>query len=84
AAYIFFFVALNIILSSVNYGSSQPHPWGFPKKEELLAYIGYRTGHVGYALLPLVVLFSGRNNFLLWVTNWSYGTYLLLHRWIAR
>jgi predicted ferric reductase len=68
----------------VNYGSSQPHPWGFKRKEEILSYIGYRTGHIGYALLPLVVLFSSRNNFLLWVTNWSYGTYLLLHRWVAR
>jgi predicted ferric reductase len=84
AAYIFFFCALNVILCSVNYGSSQPHPWGFTKKQELLSYIGYRTGHVGYALLPLVVLFSSRNNFLLWITNWSYGTYLLLHRWVAR
>ncbi|KAJ4359399.1 hypothetical protein N0V95_002230 [Ascochyta clinopodiicola] len=84
AAYIFFFFALNVILCAVNYGSSQPHPWGFSKRDEILAYIGYRTGHIGYALLPLVVLFSSRNNFLLWVTNWSYGTYLLLHRWVAR
>jgi predicted ferric reductase len=84
AVYIIFFFALNLILCSVNYGSSQPHPWYFMKKEEMLAYIGYRTGHIGYALLPLVVLFSSRNNFLLWVTNWSYGTYLLLHRWVAR
>lgn len=84
AAYIIFFFALNFILCAVNYGSSQPHPWGFKKKEEILAYIGYRTGHIGYALLPLVVLFSSRNNFLLWITNWSYSTYLLLHRWIAR
>jgi predicted ferric reductase len=68
----------------VNYGSSQPHPWGFSKKDEILAYIGYRTGHIAYGLLPLIVLFSSRNNFLLWITNWSYGTYLLLHRWIAR
>jgi predicted ferric reductase len=84
AAYIFFFFALNVILSAVNYGSSQPHPWGWTKRGEILAYIGYRTGHIGYALLPLVVLFSSRNNFLLWITNWSYGTYLLLHRWVAR
>lgn len=84
AAYILFFFTLNVILSSVNYGSSQPHPWGFSKREEILSYIGYRTGHIGYGLLPLVILFSSRNNFLLWITNWSYGTYLLLHRWIAR
>lgn len=84
ALYIAMFFILNLVLSSVNYAHSQPHPWYFPPREELLAYIGYRTGHIGYALLPLVILFSGRNNFLLWITNWSYSTYLLLHRWIAR
>jgi len=28
------------------------------------------------------MLFSSRNNFLLWITNWSHTTYLLLHRWV--
>lgn len=84
ALFIAMFFILNLVLSSVNYSRSQPHPWYFSPREETLAYVGYRTGHIGYALLPLVILFSGRNNFLLWVTNWSYSTYLLLHRWIAR
>lgn len=84
ALYIFIFFALNVILSAVNYHRSQPHPWGFGSREEILAYIGYRTGHIAYGLLPLVVLFSSRNNFLLWITNWNHGTYMLLHRWIAR
>ncbi|KAI9759018.1 MAG: hypothetical protein M1835_000480 [Candelina submexicana] len=84
ALYIAMFFILNLIFSAVNYSRSQPHPWGFGPREELLAYIGYRTGHIGYALLPLLILFSGRNNFLLWITNWSYSTYILLHRWIAR
>jgi len=84
ALYITMFFVLNLVLSSVNYSSSQPHPWYFGPREETLAYIGYRTGHISYALLPLVILFSGRNNFLLWITNWSYSTYLLLHRWVAR
>ncbi|KAJ3043479.1 hypothetical protein HDV00_004867 [Rhizophlyctis rosea] len=82
--FIFFFVLLNLVLSSVNYSSTQPHPWGFAKREEILSYIAYRTGHISFALLPLTILFSGRNNFLLWCTNWSYSTFILLHRWIAR
>lgn len=84
ALYIAMFFILNLVLTCVNYGSSQPHPWGLKPRDELLSYIGYRTGHISYALLPLVILFSGRNNFLLWITNWSYSTYVLLHRWIAR
>ncbi|TVY42513.1 Ferric/cupric reductase transmembrane component 1 [Lachnellula cervina] len=84
ALYIALFCILNLVLCSVNYSHSQPHPWGFTPKEETLAYIGYRTGHIAYALLPLLILFCSRNNFLLWITNWSYSTYILLHRWVAR
>jgi predicted ferric reductase len=84
ALYIAMFFILNLVLCSVNYSHSQPHPWFYTPKEEMLSYIGYRTGHIGYALLPLLILFSSRNNFLLWITNWSYSTYLLMHRWIAR
>jgi hypothetical protein len=61
-----------------------PHPWGYDKKGEWLAYAGYRTGDIAFALLALTILFAGRNNMLLWVTNWSHSTYLLLHRWVAR
>lgn len=82
--YLTVFFILNVILSSVNYTSSQPMPWGFDRREEILACIGYRTGHISYGLLPLLILFSGRNNFLLWITNWPFSTYLVLHRWISR
>lgn len=80
------FFILNLILSCVNYQTMPPGtmPWGFTPREELLAYIGYRTGHFAYMLLPLIILFSSRNNVLLWVTDWSYDTYLVLHRWVAR
>jgi hypothetical protein len=84
AASIFFVFALNLILCAVNYGRSQPHPRGFKNKEGILFYVSYRTGHTKYALLPLVVLLSSRKSFLLWITNWCYGTYLLLDRWVAR
>src|SRR6186713_2224781 len=36
------------------------------------------------ALAPLVILFAGRNNILIWMTNWSHSTYMTLHRWVAR
>ncbi|KAI1104975.1 ferric reductase like transmembrane component-domain-containing protein [Jackrogersella minutella] len=83
--YIVMFVILNIVLSSVSYrGFDQPHPWGFSHTGEIMSYIGYRTGHIAFALLPLTVLFSSRNNFLLWLTDWPYSTFLVLHRWVAR
>ncbi|KAH7199003.1 ferric reductase like transmembrane component-domain-containing protein [Fusarium flagelliforme] len=79
------FVILNIILGAVSYKTfSYPHPWGFTKSTEVLAYVGYRTGHISFALLPLTVLFSSRNNIFLWITNWHFSTFLVLHRWVAR
>ncbi|KAI1089725.1 ferric reductase like transmembrane component-domain-containing protein [Rostrohypoxylon terebratum] len=83
--YIGMFVALNIVLGAVSYkGFDQPHPWGFTHPGEIMAYVGYRTGHIAFALLPLTVLFSSRNNILLWLTDWPYSTFLVLHRWVAR
>ncbi|KAG5745599.1 hypothetical protein H9Q69_013337 [Fusarium xylarioides] len=79
------FIILNIILGAVSYRNfPYPHPWGFTKSAELLAYVGYRTGHISFALLPLTVLFSSRNNILLWITDWPFSTFLVLHRWVAR
>ncbi|KAI1766945.1 ferric reductase like transmembrane component-domain-containing protein [Hypoxylon sp. FL1150] len=83
--YITMFVALNVVLGAVSYqGFGRPHPWGFTPAGEIMSYVGYRTGHIAFALLPLTVLFASRNNFLLWVTNWSFSTFLVLHRWVAR
>ncbi|SCO02339.1 related to ferric reductase Fre2p [Fusarium fujikuroi] len=79
------FIILNIVLGAVSYKNfPYPHPWGFTKSAEILAYVGYRTGHISFALLPLTVLFSSRNNILLWVTDWPFSTFLVLHRWVAR
>ena len=49
-----------------------------------MAYVLYRTGALAYMIALLIWLFAGRNNILLWTTNWSRSTFLLLHRWVAR
>lgn len=51
--------------------------------EYSLAGIANRQGVLALSLLPLVILYSGRNNPLLWITNWSQSTFSLLHRWMA-
>lgn len=84
--YIIFFLILNIALTSAGYRSFQsPSNAWFPDRwQEIMAYISARTGVLAFALAPLVILFSGRNNVLLWFTGWSHSTYLILHRWVAR
>ncbi|KAF2791559.1 hypothetical protein K505DRAFT_419063 [Melanomma pulvis-pyrius CBS 109.77] len=82
--YIALFFILNVVLTAVRYESRQPNAWYADKWTEIMAYIMYRTGALAYIFAPLIWLFAGRNNFLLWTTNWSHSTFLLLHRWIAR
>lgn len=84
AVYIGVFIIINIILSAVGYKSRQPNGWFASEWNEIMAYVFYRFGAFSFALFPVVVLFSSRNNLLLWLTNWSHSTYLLLHRWIGR
>lgn len=87
ALYIGLFAVLNIVFTSVNYRAREPSAWFLNTSREIAAYILYRTGQLGYILLPLVFLFGSRNNFLLLVpgaAGWSHATYLVLHRWVAR
>ncbi|TEB30519.1 metalloreductase [Coprinellus micaceus] len=53
------------------------------RAQHYLIMIGDRTGVVAMANLLPLLLFSSRNNVLLWITNWRHSTFLLLHRWIG-
>jgi hypothetical protein len=84
ALFILYLIAINVILSAVGFKSRQPHAW-YPSGllEEMINYVANRAGVLSFANLPLLILYSGRNNVLLWLTNWSHATFLLLHRWVA-
>lgn len=82
--YIFVMIVLNIVLSAINFKTAPAHLWFQNKSQQVAGYLMYRTGVLSFAMAPLVFLFSGRNNFLQWITNWPHSTFLLLHRWIAR
>ncbi|GEQ72421.1 hypothetical protein JCM33374_g6108 [Metschnikowia sp. JCM 33374] len=47
-------------------------------------YVADRTGILCVIILPLLILFGGRNNFLMWVTRWKFSSFIAFHRWIAR
>ena len=46
--------------------------------------IGYRTGFVSAAQLPLVVLLAGKNNIIGFLIGSSYERLNWLHRWVSR
>ncbi|KAK4121692.1 hypothetical protein N657DRAFT_577316 [Parathielavia appendiculata] len=74
---------INILLSAVGYEVRDPHSWYGTMEQQVIAQIGNRTGVLSFVNLAIAVLFAGRNNVLLVVTNWSHSTFLLVHRWIS-
>ncbi|RFU74983.1 ferric-chelate reductase fre2 [Trichoderma arundinaceum] len=83
ALFIAYLWLINIVLSAVGYDTIWPHSWYQDKESEIAFYVANRVGILSFANLPLVVLYSGRNNVLLWLTNWSHSTFVLIHRWLA-
>ncbi|EAL85037.1 hypothetical protein KXW29_008067 [Aspergillus fumigatus] len=83
ALFIAYLLIINIVLCSVGFHSANPSIWFASKHDEILAYVANRIGVLSFANIPLLVLYTGRNNFLLWLTDWSHSTFLLLHRWLA-
>jgi hypothetical protein len=85
--YIAVLVILNIVFLAIGYKTAWPNQtnqWYQNHYQELMAYFMWRTGVLAFCNMPVLFLFSSRNNILLWLTNWSHSTYMLLHRWIAR
>jgi predicted ferric reductase len=82
--FIFMFTAITTTLTAAGYESVQPNTWYATRFDEIESKVAARTGVIAMGLAPLVLLFAGRNSVLLWMTNWSHSTYILLHRWIAR
>ncbi|KAL4987970.1 ferric reductase like transmembrane component-domain-containing protein [Aspergillus falconensis] len=83
ALFIAYQIAINVILSAVSIKSADPSTWYISQRREIVTYVSNRVGALSFANIPLLILYSSRNNVLLWLTNWSQGTFLLLHRWIA-
>ncbi|KAI8952750.1 ferric reductase like transmembrane component-domain-containing protein [Xylaria longipes] len=78
------YVVLNIIFSSISFGSFQPNIYWPSQQVELCEYVGNRTGMLSLVNLSIAILFAGRNNVLIAITGWSQTTFLTLHRWVAR
>lgn len=78
------FIALNVVLSCANYRLTDGNLYWPKKSDQLLRYVSDRTGIISLANFPLVWLFGMRNDVLMWLTGWGFGTYNAFHRWAAR
>lgn len=81
-----FFFALQMAFYCVSY--KQNEGWWFGSaKQAWQRFLGDRTGIMAFGKIPLLILFAGRNNFLLAITGWSQATFLHFHKvtalWMA-
>ncbi|KAF6812266.1 ferric-chelate reductase [Colletotrichum sojae] len=74
---------LNIILWLAPYTIHQPQASFTSLKMQSISIIGNRAGVMAMGNVVALFLFAARNSVLLGLTDWSYATYLLLHRWLA-
>lgn len=78
------FVILNIVLCSINYRLTDGNLYWPTHRAQLLRFVSDRTGIISLINFPLIWLFGMRNNTLMWMTGWGFGTYNNFHRWVAR
>lgn len=89
------YVILNIIFCFSNYQTFHAPPdaekivpenylHSFKPSVFLLGQISQRTGIVPTLQVPLLFLFGGRNNFMIWITGWSLDTFSVFHKWFGR
>jgi predicted ferric reductase len=78
------FVLINVTLCMCSYQLTDGNLYWPDKSAQLLRYVSDRTGVISLANFPLVWLFGMRNDTLMWMTGWGFGTYNAFHRWVAR
>lgn len=78
------FVAMNMVACLTGYRVFAGNMYWPTISQQVYRYVSDRTGIVSFANFPLIWLFGMRNNVLLWLTGWDFGTYNNFHRWVAR
>jgi hypothetical protein len=83
ALFILYIIAINVVATFDGYPRYTPNAYFPVRRDELMRHIGNRAGIIAFANIPIIILYAGRNSLLLRLTNWSYSTFILLHRWVA-
>lgn len=81
---LFIWFILALAFNVANYHHDLPNAIWKKESAEIGRKIGDRTGIISTYLIPQLVLFAGRNNFLMWISGWSYSRFNIIHHWHAR
>jgi hypothetical protein len=52
--------------------------------EQTWIYLSDRAGIIATANFPLLWVFASRNDVFMWLTGWSFATFNVFHKWLAR
>jgi predicted ferric reductase len=75
---------LLILFSSLAYNHDKNN-YIWPKESmEIGRKIADRTGSIVVFIIPQLILFAGRNNFMQWLSGWPYARFLYVHKWMSR
>lgn len=78
------YLILNIVFCCVNYEIAYPNTVFTCRKGQMLVSVADRTGIIGTVQLPMVFMFSLRNNIFSNITGMSYRTFQMFHKWTSR
>jgi|SRR5579862_8240482 len=79
------YLILNLVFMCIHYHLFMENVyWPANEPMQLSRYIADRAGILAFAQIPLLIAFAGRNNILIWLTGWSFTTFNVWHKWVAR
>jgi hypothetical protein len=79
------YLGINLVFMCVGYHIFNENLyWPEQPAIQLTRYVADRSGILAFAQIPLLIAFAGRNNILIGLTGWSYSTFNVWHKWIAR
>lgn len=81
---IFIWFILCLAFNVANYQHDTPNVVWPMKDTEMGRKVADRTGVIAIYLIPQLVLFAGRNNFMEYISGWSYSRFNIIHQWYAR
>lgn len=83
ALYIFVLSFLNVVFLLAPYTIRQPQTTFASRARQETSIIGNRAGSMAMGNAVALTVFAARHSPLFWLADWSYGTYMLLHRWLG-
>jgi len=82
--YIFVWFVLCVIFNTIDYKHDSPNSIWKVEAAEIGRKIADRTGIMALYFIPQLILFAGRNNFLQWISGWSFARFNVVHHWYGR